>query len=52
MTGEDVRLEDLYFTSHGYIGGLPENASRLINHTKNNAKIERIRDALSDISEN
>ncbi len=49
VTGEDVPLTDLYFTSDGKIGGLPEKASHLINDTKNNAKTERMRDALSDI---
>lgn len=49
VTGEDISLESLYLTPDGKIGGLPEKASNLINKTKDNAKIERMRDALADI---
>ena len=48
-TGEDISLESLYMTPDGKIGGLPEKASNLINKTKGNAKIDRMRDALADI---
>ena len=46
VTGEDISLENLYLTPDGKIGGLPEKAANLINKTKDNAKIERIKDAL------
>jgi len=36
-------------TPDGKIGGLPEKAANLINKTKDNAKIERMEDALADI---
>ena len=49
VTGEDISLEKLFLTPDGKIGGLPEKAANLINRTKDNAKIERIKDALSDI---
>ncbi|MDE7210738.1 MAG: hypothetical protein K2O03_04745, partial [Lachnospiraceae bacterium] len=49
VVGEDVPLTKLYFTPDGKIGGLPEKAANLINKTKNNAKIERVKDALVDI---
>ena len=49
VTGEDISLESLYLMPDGKIGGLPERADNLINRTKDNAKIERIRDALIDI---
>ena len=49
VTGEDVSLENLYLTPDGKIGGLPEKAAGLINKTKDNAKIERMKDALVDI---
>ncbi len=49
VTGEDISLESLYLTPDGRIGGLPEKAAGLINRTKDNAKIERMRDALTDI---
>lgn len=49
VTGEDVSLENLYLTPDGKIGGLPEKAASLINKTKDNAKIERMKDALVDI---
>ncbi len=42
-------LENLYLTPDGKIGGLPEKAANLINKTKDNAKIERMKDALVDI---
>lgn len=49
VTGEDISLENLYLTPDGKIGGLPEKAANLINKTKDNAKIERIKDALINI---
>jgi len=49
VTGEDISLESLYLTPDGKIGGLPEKAANLINRTKDNAKIERMKDALTDI---
>ena len=49
VTGEDISLESLYLTSDGKIGGLPDKAANLINNTKNNAKIERMRDALVNV---
>ncbi|MCI8633984.1 MAG: hypothetical protein HFJ05_00020 [Eubacterium sp.] len=49
VTGEDISLESLYMTPDGKIGGLPEKASNLINKTKDNAKIDRMKDALVDI---
>ena len=49
VTGEDISLKNLYLTPDGKIGGLPEKAANLINRTKDNAKIERMKDALSDI---
>ena len=49
ITGEDISLESLYLTPDGKIGGLPEKASNLINKTKDNAKIEQMKDALVDI---
>ncbi len=49
VMGGNVSLEKLYLTSDGKIGGLPERAANLINNTKDNAKIERIKDALVDI---
>ena len=49
VTGEDISLERLYMTPDGKIGGLPEKASNLINKTKDNAKIDRMRDELADI---
>ncbi len=49
VTGEDISLENLYLTPDGKIGGLPEKAANLINRTKDNAKIERMKDAISDI---
>lgn len=39
-------LEDLYIMPDGKIGGLPGKAANLINHTKNNAKTEQMKDAL------
>ena len=44
-----ISLENLYLTPDGKIGGLPEKAANLINKTKDNAKIERIKDALINI---
>ena len=52
VTGKDVALENLYLTPDGKIGGLPEKAANMINNTKNNAKIDRIRDMLTDIIQN
>ena len=49
VAGEDISLENLYLTPDGKIGGLPEKAANLINKTKDNAKIERIKDALINI---
>ena len=49
VTGEDISLENLYRTTDGKIGGLPDKAGKLINNTKNNAKIERMRDALVNV---
>ena len=44
VTGEDISLENHYLTPDGKIGGLPEKAANLINKTKDNAKIERIKE--------
>ena len=52
VTGEDISLENLYRTNDGKIGGLPDKAGKLINNTKGNAKIERMRDALENVIEN
>ena len=49
ITGENISLESLYLTPDGKIGGLPDKAADLINRTKNNVRIERIKDALADI---
>ena len=49
VTGEDISLESLYLTPDGKIGGLPDKVADLINKTKDNAKIERMKDALVDI---
>lgn len=49
VTGEDISLENLYLTPDGKIGGLPDKAANLINKTKDNAKVERMKDALIDI---
>ena len=49
VTGEDISLENLYLTPNGKIGGLPDKAANLINKTKDNAKIERMKDALRNI---
>ncbi len=49
VTGEDISLEKLYLTPDGKIGGLPDKASALINKTKDNARIERMKDALKNI---
>ena len=49
VTGEDISLENFYLTPDGKIGGLPDKAADLINKTKDNARIERIKDALVDI---
>ncbi len=49
VTGEDISLENLYLTPDGKIGGLPDKAANLLNKTKDNAKIERMRDALKNI---
>lgn len=49
VTGKDIPLESLYFLPDGKIGGLPDQAAKLINTGKDNAKIDRIRDALVDI---
>ncbi len=47
--GQDIDLKDLYLTADGRIGGLPEKVGDMVNHTKNNAKIDRIKDMLTDI---
>lgn len=49
VTGKDITLENLYFLPNGKIGGLPDKAAKLINDGKDNAKIDRIRDALVNI---
>ncbi len=49
VTGEDITLESLYLTPDGKIGGLPDKAANLINKTKDNARIERMKDALKNI---
>ena len=49
ITGKDITLESFYFLPNGKIGGLPDKAAKLINDGKNNAKIDRIRDALVNI---
>lgn len=49
VTGEDISLENLYLAPDGKIGGLPDKAANRINKTKDNAKIERVKDALADI---
>ena len=49
VTGEDISLESLYMTPDGKIGGLPDKAANLINKTKDNAKIEQMKDALRNI---
>ncbi len=49
ITGMDISLESLYFLPNGKIGGLPDKAAGLINNGKDNAKIERMRDALVNI---
>ena len=49
VTGEDISLENLYLTPDGKIGGLPDKAANLINKTKDNAKIEQMKDALRNI---
>ncbi len=47
--GEEISLEQLYFTADGKIGGLPGNVADLVNKTKNNTKIETIRESLHNI---
>ena len=49
VAGEDISLENLYLTPDGKIGGLPDKAANLINKTKDNAKIEQMKDALRNI---
>lgn len=49
ITGEDIPLQSLYLTPDGKIGGLPDRAANLINKTKDNAKVERMKDALVNI---
>ena len=49
VTGEDISLENIYLTPDGKIGGLPDKAANLLNRTKDNAKTERMRDALKNI---
>ncbi len=47
--GQDVSLEQLYYTADGKIGGLPVNVTDLVNKTKNNTKIENLRESLHNI---
>lgn len=50
--GQDIDLKDLYLTADGRIGGLPEKVGNMVNNTKNNAKIDCIKDMLTDIIQN
>lgn len=50
--GEDIALEDLYLRPDGKVGGLPKKTEKLLYETKNNVKIENIRDMLTDIVQN
>lgn len=49
VTGQDVPLKNLYMLPDGNIGGLPGKADKLINHTKDNVKVDQMRDALRNI---
>ena len=49
VTGQDVYLKNLYMLPDGNIGGLPGKADKLINHTKDNVKVDQMRDALRNI---
>ncbi|MDE5698058.1 MAG: hypothetical protein K2I96_11715 [Lachnospiraceae bacterium] len=49
VTGEDISMKSLYLTPDSKIGGLPEKAANLLNRTKGNARIERMKDALVNI---
>ncbi|MDE7130292.1 MAG: hypothetical protein K2O65_00635 [Lachnospiraceae bacterium] len=49
VTGQDVSLKNLYMLPDGNIGGLPGKADKLINHTKDNVKVDQMRDALRNI---
>ncbi len=49
VTGQDVSLKNLYMLPDGKIGGLPKKADHLINHTKDNVKVDQMRDALRNI---
>ena len=49
VTGQDVSLKNLYMLPDGNIGGLPGKADMLINHTKDNVKVDQMRDALRNI---
>ena len=49
VTGQDVSLQNLYMLPDGKIGGLPKKADNLINNTKDNVKVDQMRDALRNI---
>ena len=49
VTGADISLENLYMLPDGKIGGLPKKADHLINNTKDNVKVDQMRDALRNI---
>ncbi len=49
VTGQDVSLKNLYMLPDGNIGGLPDKADKLINHTKDNVKVDQMRDGLRNI---
>ena len=49
VIGQDVSLQNLYMLPDGKIGGLPKKADNLINNTKDNVKVDQMRDALRNI---
>lgn len=49
VTGVDISLGNLSMMPDGKIGGLPKKADHLINHTKDNVKVDQMRDALRNI---
>lgn len=49
VAGADISLKDLYMLPDGKIGGLLKKADHLINHTKDNVKVDQMRDALRNI---
>lgn len=49
VTGQDVSLKNLYMLPDGNIGGLPGKADKLINYTKDNVKVDQMRDTLRNI---